>query len=87
MPDFEIFWGEWVHIELKHELDRPSGTFFLSGGSLRPVVSYRKSVLKKKANHGHDDRHDDHHHDDVHHHHHVDEDDAEGDKVGLHEES
>ena len=22
MPDFEIFWGEWVHIELKHELDR-----------------------------------------------------------------
>ena len=39
MPDFEIFWGEWGHIELKHELDRSSGTFFLSGGSLRPVVS------------------------------------------------
>ena len=39
MPDFEIFWGEWVHIELKNELDRPSGTFFLSGGSLRPVVT------------------------------------------------
>ena len=38
MPDFEIFWGEWGHIELKHELDRSSGTFFLSGGSLRPVV-------------------------------------------------
>ena len=39
MPDFEIFWGEWGHIELKHELDRSSGTFFLCGGSLRPVVS------------------------------------------------
>ena len=26
------------HIESKHELDRSSGTFFLCGGSLRPVV-------------------------------------------------
>ena len=38
MPDFEILWGEWGHIELKSWLDRPSGTFCLYGGPLRPVV-------------------------------------------------
>ena len=42
MPDFEILWGEWGHIELKRELDRSSGTFFLYGGLLRPVV---KTIL------------------------------------------
>ena len=49
MPDFEIFWGERVHIELKHELDRPSGTFFLFGGSLRPVVSNERFSEKIQA--------------------------------------
>ena len=43
MPDFEILWGEWGHIELKSWLDRPSGTFCLCGGPLRPVVCDRKS--------------------------------------------
>ena len=38
VPDFEILWGEWGHIELKSWLDRPSGTFCLYGGPLRPVV-------------------------------------------------
>ena len=38
IPDFEILWGEWTHIELKSWLDRPSGTFILHGGPLRPVV-------------------------------------------------
>ena len=35
MPDFEIFWGEWGHIELKHELDRSSGTFFFVWGFVK----------------------------------------------------
>ena len=38
MPDFEILWGEWGHIELKSGVDRPYGTFCLYGGTLRPVV-------------------------------------------------
>ena len=38
IPDFEILWGEWGHIELKSWLDRSSGTFCLYGCPLRPVV-------------------------------------------------
>ena len=38
MPDFEILWGEWGHIELKSGVDRPYGTFCLYGGTLRAVV-------------------------------------------------
>ena len=40
VPDFEILWGEWGHIELKSGVDRPYGTFCLYGGTLRPVVKY-----------------------------------------------
>ena len=38
VPDFEILWGEWGHIELKSGVDRPYGTFCLYGGTLRAVV-------------------------------------------------
>ena len=38
IPDFEILWGEWTHIELKSWFNKSSGTFILHGGPLRPVV-------------------------------------------------
>ena len=44
IPDFEILWGEWGHIELKSWLDRPSGTFCLYGGPLRPVVAACRKI-------------------------------------------
>ena len=51
VPDFDIFWGEWTHIELTSWLDRSSGTFF-SWGSLKACCEemcyYRYFKLKKK---------------------------------------
>ena len=46
MPDFEILWGEWGHIELKSGVDRPYGTFCLYGGTLRPVVTEKTLFFK-----------------------------------------
>ena len=39
-PDFEIFFGDQGHKELKNGFNGSSRTFFFSGGLLRPVVEY-----------------------------------------------
>ena len=37
-PDFETLWGNQGHNNVKHGINGSSGTFFFSGGLLRPVV-------------------------------------------------
>lgn len=47
VPNFEILWGGWTHFELKSWFDRPTGTFILHGGPLRPVVKKLASLEAK----------------------------------------
>ena len=43
-PDFETLWGNQGHNDVKHGINGSSGTFFFSGGLLRPVVRHKHNT-------------------------------------------
>ena len=49
-PDFEIFFGDQGHKELKNGFNGSSRTFFFSGGLLRPVVHLHNNMLSQGLN-------------------------------------
>ena len=46
-PDFEFFFGDQGHKELKNGFNGFSRTFFFSGGLLRPVVLTHFYIINK----------------------------------------